>query len=108
MGVGAAPRALIISTQTGDSGTRILSPAMSSGFTTSFVEKVKSRQPQYQILLTIAMLCLSASSWNRGSNAGPRMIVSASFQSFQRQGPLAISRPGTSDEGTAIDGAHMS
>ncbi len=106
--MGAAPKPRIISTQIGDSGTRIFSPAMSSGLRTSFVVNVKLRQPQYQILVSGTMLCLSRSSFQIGSIAGPRMIVSASFQSFHRNGALGISKAGTIVFSVGIDGPERS
>ena len=81
---------------------------MSSGLRTSFVPKVKLRQPQYQILVSGTMLCLSRSSSHRGWIAGPVMTVSASFQSRHRNGALGISKAGTSEFIVGIDGEEMS
>jgi hypothetical protein len=108
IGVGAAPKARTISTKTGLSGTRTLRPTMSSGLVTSRSAKVKLRQPQYQMRVSGTIECLLFSSAKIGSKAGPRITVSASFQSFHRKGALAISIPGTSEEVTGMEGADMS
>ena len=108
MGVGAAPNPRTISTQMGDSGTRTFRPAMSSGFLTSLVPKVKLRHPQYQILVSGTMLCRSLNSFQIGSMAGPRMTVSASFQSLQRNGALGISKAGTIEFNVGMEGEEMS
>ena len=98
----------IISTQTGNSDTRIVRPAMSSGVRTGFSDSVKSRQPQYQILVSGMMSCFSSSSSKAGCIEAPEITASASSQFCHRNGALGISIAGTSVLVAVIEAAAMS